>query len=70
MKVSHSFLSKLQSNVILTNYHKVSLYYPLNLNASLNPSLPFSMTFKVIYDFTNYNQYYLEQGNLHATTWI
>ena len=70
MKVSHSFLSKISSNVILNNYHKVSLYYPLNSNESFRPSLPFSMTFKVIFDFTNHNQYYLEQGNLHATTWI
>ena len=71
MKVSHSFLSKIQSSVYTANRNKISLYYPLNIDMSTyRPTLPFSMTFKVIFDYTNYNQTYLENGNLHATTWV
>ena len=71
LKVSHSFLSKIQSTVYTANRNKVSLYFPLNIDMSTyRPTLPFSMTFKVIFDFTNYNQSYLENRNLHATTWV
>ena len=70
MNVSHSFLSKVEINLFVQNYHMLSLHYPLNLDSSNNPSLPNSMTFKVIFKYVITPQTNLESGNLHATTWI
>ena len=70
MNVSHSFLSKVQMSVFVQNYHILNLHYPLNLDSSNKPSLPNSMTFKVIFKYVSTSQSNLELGNLHATTWI
>ena len=70
MNVSHSFLSKVEMNLFVQNYHMLSLSYPLNLDSSNKPSLPNSMTFKVIFKYVSTSQTNLELGNLHSTTWI
>ena len=64
LKVSFNVLTKIDQSVYVSNYHILSLYLPMK------PTLPYSMTFKVIINYTSYELKFYELKNLHATTWI
>ena len=71
LKLSHNVLWKIDQSVFYNNRHILSLYFPMKYNTNtMKPTLPYSMAFKVIFNYTNYESKLYDSNNLHASTWI
>ena len=70
LNVSHNVLSKIDSSVFLNNYHILNMFIPINYDSNIHPVLPYSMTFKVIFNYTPVASSQYEFYNLHTSNWF